>query len=170
MGEYKREHSQNDTTAYVGLEKKTKKLFIFHRDELNKFSNTKKHREMYKILGTFDTEEEAERFAGYISLGIEPDAIAFLTMEHECREKIADGADITMNDLKSMLEQANVVKETTGRTCFGKCASIQRQQACALCYESIPDTWKLCANVTCLRREYELRKAAEKAESTSFQN
>ena len=167
MGEYVRGHSQNDNTAYVAMDKHTKKLFIFHKDELKKFSNTKRHKELYKIMGIFGTAEEAENFAAYLSLGIAPDAVAFLTMEHECREKIADGADVSTNDLENMLEKVNNIQEETGRACFGNCGSIRKQTACAICYESIPDTWRLCANVTCLKREYAFRKATEKAESVS---
>lgn len=103
----------------------------------------------YQLIGRFATMEDAEQFILFRRLNAPCDKLAYLEKEYTLRGTPDFGAKVDMAQLE---EKCEALRTSTGRTCFGKCKSLDGRPACAICYSDLPKTWELCATIDLIKK------------------
>lgn len=116
----------------------------------SEYDNSTAARARYQIIAEMDREEDAAMFLKYLKLGIETDAIHFLQIEHYITSAYFNKASIPDESLSELDPQIQKFQMETGRACFGQCGSIDGKRSCKECYNDLPTTWLMCAQITCV--------------------
>ena len=112
----------------------------------------------YQLCGRFSDKEDAEQFILFKRMGTACDRLAYLEKAYSMRDK----ADVLPSvDIAGLKEKCDAMRTSTGRTCFGKCRSLDGKPACAICYSDLPKTWELCATTSILAQLLAQRRPTE---------
>lgn len=150
---------------HIVIDKETNEIITYHPASQPELSKGKSNRRRYDEIGVMNRREDAEHFRQYKEMGIKPDAVAYLGFEHVITSAVENGTQV---HYEKLMEMAASVRKETGRVCFGNCRSLECAPACATCFASLNQTWRLCACVRCLVPEDVAADfwAAEKAKTT----
>lgn len=128
---------------FLAQNKQSKELVVFLPTVQP--SCTKKRE--FTQIGIFYKKEDAEMYAAFKELGLRPDQVAFLKLEHE----FTGNPSIEKDEIENIEEQVQLVRVKTGRTCFGHCRCMSDScQSCQTCYSSLNPTWTQCAKISIL--------------------